>query len=78
VELIGARQSLLSLAEVSSVTSETRGAVQVVRARPEPLSSRLHVGEVEAHRQFVASLGENAIWGDYLPAEGAAGSQSAG
>jgi hypothetical protein len=31
-----------------------------------PLPSRLTAAVQEAHRRFVASLGENAIWRDYV------------
>ncbi|MBM3527554.1 MAG: DNA polymerase III subunit epsilon [Alphaproteobacteria bacterium] len=66
VELIGARQTLLSLAEGTAARGERQRRTAAVRARPEPLAPQLRVEEAEAHREFVASLGENAIWRDYL------------
>jgi DNA polymerase-3 subunit epsilon len=38
-----------------------------VRVRPLPLPSRLTVDEREAHFTFVATLGDSAIWREYLP-----------
>jgi len=40
----------------------------VVKLRPVPLALRVTDAEREAHRAFVATLGEKAIWNDYLPA----------
>ena len=37
----------------------------VVRERPEQLAPRLSDADVAAHRDFVAGLGENALWRDY-------------
>jgi len=37
-----------------------------VRKRPVPLPARLTADAQAAHRQFIASLGENAIWRDYV------------
>ena len=68
VDLIGARQSQLILA---SETTEIRvgGAGDMPRRlRPAPLVARVTDAEREAHRAFVATLGEKAIWMEYLPA----------
>jgi len=68
VELIGARQASLVLSQ--SATPETvAGAIVVVRERSTPLAVRLTEEERAAHRSFVATLGENAIWRDYLSSE---------
>jgi DNA polymerase III subunit epsilon len=40
----------------------------IVRLRPTPLLPRLSDDERAAHRAFVATLGEKAIWKEYLPA----------
>jgi DNA polymerase-3 subunit epsilon len=65
VELIGARQAQLVLSQaVSSVAAA--GELIVVRVRPQPLAPRLSEEERAAHRAFVATLGEGAIWRDYL------------
>ena len=42
------------------------GAIPV-RVRPLPLPLRLTVDEREAHVAFVATLGDSAIWREYLP-----------
>jgi len=70
IELTGKRQARLSLVE------ETGGAIQVggiavVRVRPVPLAPRISPEERDAHRAFVATLGDKAIWKDY-PSEAAA------
>ena len=67
VDLIGARQSSLILA---ADTREIRiaGTIDTVRRqRPIPLAPRLTDAEREAHRAFVASLGDKPIWHDFLP-----------
>jgi DNA polymerase-3 subunit epsilon len=71
VELIGARQAALSLVEESAVTVDV-AATTVVRVRTIPLLPRLTAAEREAHRAFVATLGDNALWKAYLPADAAA------
>jgi DNA polymerase-3 subunit epsilon len=38
----------------------------VVRQRTVPLAPRISEEERAAHRTFVATLGDNAIWRDYL------------
>jgi len=67
VDLIGARQSSLILA---SDTSEIRvtGTIDAPRRqRPVPLALRLTDAERDAHRAFVATLGDKPIWNDFLP-----------
>lgn len=67
VELIGARQAQLGLAE--SVGRLTGGTVvgQARRVRPAPLAPRITAADREAHRAFVATLGPDAVWNDYGP-----------
>jgi DNA polymerase III subunit epsilon len=67
VELTGKRQARLSLVDVT-VNVATVSTIAVVRARPAPLPPRLTDAERAAHLAFVATLGEKAIWKDYLPA----------
>jgi DNA polymerase-3 subunit epsilon len=68
IELIGARQTLLSLTTASAVRSSGDHHQPVaVRARPEPLAPRVSAEEEAAHTEFVAKLGDNAIWRDYQP-----------
>ena len=65
IELIGARQAQFLLSqEVGAV--RLAGEPIVVRERPSPLAARISDGEREAHRSFIASLGERAIWRDYV------------
>jgi DNA polymerase-3 subunit epsilon len=69
VELIGARQAQLGLAERGERRSNGAEGVTVVRARPEQLAPRLSAAELAAHREFVAGLGENVLWQNYRPGE---------
>jgi DNA polymerase-3 subunit epsilon len=68
VDLTGSRQSQLILA---SETAEIRiGTVGDMprRLRTVPLLPRLTAVERDAHRAFVATLGDKPIWNDYLAA----------
>ncbi len=69
VELIGARQAQLGLAESGERRVNGVEGVTVVRARPEKLASRLSEAELAAHREFVAGLGEHVLWQNYRPGE---------
>jgi DNA polymerase III subunit epsilon len=69
VELIGARQAQLGLAESGARRANGPEGVSVVRTRPEQLPPRLSEAELAAHREFVASLGENVLWQNYQPRE---------
>ena len=68
VELIGARQASLVLSQ-SATPAAAAGAIVVVRERSAPLAIRLTEEDRAAHRSFVATLGEAAIWRDYLSLE---------
>jgi DNA polymerase-3 subunit epsilon len=64
LELVEARQAQLGLAVA---TGAILGPVAVtVRPRPTALTRALSAIEHAAHRAFVATLGANAIWRDYL------------
>src|SRR5262245_42641465 len=69
IELIGARQANLGLAavEIGVVEARTVSATTLVRAQP--LAPRVTDAERAAHREFVATLGDEAIWKKYWPAE---------
>ena len=67
VELIGARQANLGLAAGMAGGDETRVTAILVRTRPQPLAPRIAADERSAHRAFVATLGEAAVWRKYLP-----------
>ena len=69
VELIGARQANLGLATVVTGSVETRTVSATLRTRPMPLAPRVTAEERAAHRAFVATLGADAIWQKYRPAE---------
>lgn len=64
VELMGGRQAVMSLGPAGSGP----GGNAEVRAlkRPTPLPSRLSDVEVAAHAAFVQTLGEKAIWREYV------------
>jgi DNA polymerase-3 subunit epsilon len=66
LELIGARQAQLILVEAGTAATGMGAAVASIRARPDALVPRLSPDEREAHEAFVATLGENAIWHEYL------------
>lgn len=70
VELTGKRQARLGLIEAPTTATITGAAIFVVRARPVPLAPRVTAAEREAHLAFIATLGEKAVWRDYLPAGG--------
>jgi DNA polymerase-3 subunit epsilon len=65
VELIGARQAQLVLSQAAAPILAS-GAPIRIRERPVPLAPRVSAAEQEAHRQFIATLGEAAIWRDYI------------
>jgi len=65
VELIGARQAQLILSQAAK-PAFSGGEAILPRARAVPLAIRLTADERAAHRRFVASLGDNVIWRDYV------------
>jgi DNA polymerase-3 subunit epsilon len=65
IELIGARQAQLGLGESGERGSSADEGAILVRTRPDPLPPRLSESELAAHRDFVAGLGENALWHNY-------------
>ena len=64
VELIGARQAQFILSQAPAIVAT--GQIIAVRERPMPLPSRLTADAQAAHRRFIASLGENALWRVYV------------
>ena len=68
LELIGARQAQLILVDAGAAATTVGPAAHAIRIRPQPLVPRLSMQELEAHAAFVATLGENAIWQQYLTA----------
>jgi DNA polymerase-3 subunit epsilon len=67
IDLIGARQSSLILAETKSTSIRV---IEVERrVREVPLSPRVSPQEIEAHRAFVATLGDNPLWREFSDVE---------
>ncbi len=67
VDLIGARQSSLILASDTREIRVTGTTDMPRRQRLVPLAPRLTDAERQAHRAFVATLGDKPIWNDFLP-----------
>ena len=65
VELTGKRQARLSLVEEPIAVTQA-GVIAFVRVRAAPLTPRISDAEREAHLAFVGTLGEKAIWNEYL------------
>jgi DNA polymerase III subunit epsilon len=66
VDLIGARQSQLILASEGRAIRLDGSGETLRRQRTVPLVVRITVEEREAHRAFIATLGDKPIWNDYL------------
>jgi len=62
VELVGGPQARLEFAANGVQSGGREAEVEPVRPRPTPLPSRLNATEREAHRAFVATFGETALW----------------
>ena len=69
VELIGARQAQLGLVNVAFVGADGSGNVILIGPRALPLAPRLSAAEATAHRAFIATLGEHAVWHDYAESD---------
>jgi DNA polymerase III subunit epsilon len=65
VELIGARQAQLVLSQAAA-PGHVIGEPIIIRERPVPLVPAVTAEDRAAHRAFIASLGEHAIWRDYV------------
>lgn len=65
LELIGARQASLTLMDRASAEAAAAGSGQAARQRPAPLPSRVTGEELEAHKAFIAAMGEKALWQKY-------------
>src|SRR5690349_17964101 len=66
LELIEARQAQLRLAAAEAGPALVGGAPAALLVRAIPLLARISEVERAAHRAFVATLGEKAIWRDYV------------
>jgi DNA polymerase-3 subunit epsilon len=65
IELIEARQAMLGLAHALEANAGRNGSNGALRQRPDPLPPRLTDEAREAHRAFVATLGDKPLWQDY-------------
>jgi DNA polymerase-3 subunit epsilon len=70
LKLMGAEQAGLNFAAAPVVSLRAQGQATRAAVRPVALPPRLTAEEAEAHRQFVASLGEKAIWASYRANDG--------
>src|SRR5476649_2596604 len=66
LELIGGQQAQLGLAETVAAQKKNSDGVVILRQRTVPLTPRINDADRAAHRKFIASLGENAVWRNYL------------
>lgn len=66
VELTGARQALLGLAHAIDGLVARPDGVMATRERTIALAPRLTQAERDAHRAFIATLGEASVWREYL------------
>jgi DNA polymerase-3 subunit epsilon len=71
VDLVGARQSQLLLASEGEDIRINAAGDTPRRQRTVPLAPRVSEAEREAHRAFIATLGDKAIWNEFLPAPAA-------
>jgi DNA polymerase III subunit epsilon len=67
VELIDARQAQFVLHSPHGTLGMPYAGAAPIRLRPQSLAPRLTESERDAHLGFIATLGEQAIWRDYLP-----------
>ena len=67
LELTEARQAQLGLSAAAAEQRLAGGVQAIARVRPTPLLPRLSDEERAAHRAFVGTLGDKAIWKEYLP-----------
>jgi DNA polymerase-3 subunit epsilon len=66
VELVEARQAQLGLVAMPASKTAAGHSAIAVRIRPVALPSRVSDAERAAHSALIATLGEKAIWNDYL------------
>src|SRR3954465_10847267 len=66
IDLIGARQSQLILASETRVTTTNGFGETPRRQRAVLLAPRITHADREAHRAFIATLGDKPIWNDFL------------
>jgi DNA polymerase-3 subunit epsilon len=69
IELIGARQAQLGLAETVAEIAAARVLGASIRLRNTPLVPRVSAEELAAHAEFIATLGDTPIWREYRLAD---------
>jgi DNA polymerase-3 subunit epsilon len=65
LELVGGRQATLGLADYAGHGGNGANGVAVLRERPTALPPRVSEADLAAHRAFIATLGEEAVWRGY-------------
>jgi DNA polymerase III subunit epsilon len=68
-ELLGGKQTNLGL-DPSRQAGTRATALEPIQVRPTPMQPILTDAEIEAHREFVGSLGANALWNKYIRRSG--------
>jgi DNA polymerase-3 subunit epsilon len=69
IDLIGARQSQLILASETPESRAGRTGIEMPRRQREtPLVPRITDADRDAHRAFIATLGDKPIWNEFLGA----------
>jgi DNA polymerase-3 subunit epsilon len=66
VELLGERQATLGLGGQTVAETRARLQMRAAKLRPAPLPARLSEQAQAAHREFVKTLGPDALWLRYL------------
>ena len=69
IELLGGKQTSLGLSVQSTGENKNgneQGIEIVLKARPQPLPSRLTEDDLAAHQKLVDKMGDKAIWKKYL------------
>ncbi len=62
LELVGGRQPDLTLSAQSVAAGPVQAPSRKIGPRPAPLAPRLTEDEARAHAEFIAKLGDSAIW----------------
>ena len=69
IELVGGRQASLILVDTGARSQAAAGRRNVAAPRrPLPIAPRVSDIELAAHAQFIAHMGDKAIWNEYLAA----------
>ena len=68
LELMGGRQAAFALSSAAAIIA-ARSEARSVPPRPRPLPPRLSQADEQAHRGFIAELGEKALWNQYWVAK---------